>query len=225
MPRRPLSTSKPAESSKDAHAEADLSQEESSHYQETFKDKAGDIANKWLARNRNLVLRQTPVWAQTLAGLLIGLSTLAVVGGVVFRIDEVVTVQGQLKSIGGTVEVKTPAGGLVAEVLFKDGEVVNAGQLLMKFDTRQAADEKMTLTRLIDFEQKELLSRLKTLSSQKATLMGKNEVLDQKLNTKTTIISELQDLVKQGGFQRLQLLEQKDSLFELQRQINEKTQN
>ena len=75
-----------------------------------------EVATSWLERNRNLVLRQTPVWAQSMAAIMIGLGGLAVVGGILFRIDEVVTVQGQLKSIGGTVEVKSPAGGQVAEV-------------------------------------------------------------------------------------------------------------
>ena len=88
----------------------------------SLKQRAGDAANRWMARNRSLVLRQTPVWAQSLAAILIGLCTTAVAGGILFRIDEVVTVQGQLKSIGGTVEVKTPAGGRVAEVLFSDGQ-------------------------------------------------------------------------------------------------------
>ena len=71
----------------------------------SMKQRAGDAANRWLARNRSLVLRQTPVWAQTLAALMIGLGGIAVIGGILFRIDEVVTVQGQLKSIGGTVAV------------------------------------------------------------------------------------------------------------------------
>ena len=44
-----------------------------------------------------------------------------------FRIDEVVTVQGQLKSIGGTVDVESPAGGRVSEVLFEDGGFVEKG--------------------------------------------------------------------------------------------------
>ena len=75
--------------------------------------------------------RQTPVWAQGFAALLVGLGTV-VVGGIIFRIDEVFTVQGQLKSIGGIVEVKTPAGGRVAEVLFKDGDQGSKGQLLLR---------------------------------------------------------------------------------------------
>ena len=34
--------------------------------------KNGDAANRWLARNRSLVLRQ-PLWVQSLAALMIGL--------------------------------------------------------------------------------------------------------------------------------------------------------
>ena len=68
----------------------------------SLKQKLGDASNRWMDRNRSLVLRQTPVWAQSMAGLMIALGGIAVIGGVFFRIDEVI-VQGQLKSIGGTV--------------------------------------------------------------------------------------------------------------------------
>ena len=183
--------------------------------------KAGDAANRWLARNRSLVLRQTPVWAQSLAALMIGLGGIAVVGGIFFRIDEVVTVQGQLKSIGGTIEVKTPAGGRVAEVLFQDGDNVVKGQKLLQFDTRQAASEKASLTRQIALEEKQLLSQLKTLKSQSNTLSSREDVLRQRLNTKSIILDEMRVLVDQGGFQRLQYLEQKDQLFELQKQVSD----
>lgn len=187
----------------------------------TIQDKASNAANQWLARNRNLVLRQTPVWAQTMVGLLVGLGSVAVLGGIVFRIDEVVSVTGQLKSIGGTVEVKTPAGGRVANVFIEDGEVVTSGQLLMSFDTREAMDEKKTLDRLIEIEEKELKNRIDTVNSQKQTLKGRLEVIDKKLVTKKYIIDELEKLVVQGGFQKLQLLEQQDQLFELLKQRSE----
>ena len=187
----------------------------------SIKQKAGDAANRWLARNRSLVLRQTPVWAQSLAALMIGLGGIAVVGGILFRIDEVVTVQGQLKSIGGTVDVKTPAGGLVAEVLFQDGETVAKGQKLLRFDTRQASNQKATLTRQIALEEDQLQNQLKTLNSQQTTLAGRQDVLEQRLGTKSRIISEMKGLVEQGGFQRLQYLEQLDQLFEMQVQVND----
>ena len=187
----------------------------------SLTQKAGDAANRWMARNRSLVLRQTPIWAQSLAGLMIGLGGIFLIGGIFFRIDEVVTVQGQLKSIGGTVDVKTPAGGRVAEVLFKDGEVVEKGQKLLRFDTRQAANQKNTLTRLIALEEDQLQTQLKTVDSQKNSLVGRQDVLEKRLKTKSIILSEMQVLVEQGGFQRLQFLEQQDQFFELQKQLGE----
>jgi len=187
----------------------------------TLNERVGDAANRWMAKNRSLVLRQTPVWAQSLAAILIGLSTTAVIGGILFRIDEVVTVQGQLKSLGGTVEVKTPAGGRIAEVLFQDGDSVSEGQLLLRFDTRQAADEKETITRLIALEERQLDTQLETLRSQEVTLVGRRDVLDQRKLTQATILSEMKMLVAQGGFQRLQYLQQQDQLFELEKQLND----
>ena len=187
----------------------------------TLKQQLGDATNRWLAKNRSLVLRQTPVWAQSMAAIVIALGTVVVVGGVLFKIDEVVTVQGQLQSIGGSVELKSPVGGKVAEVFFKDGAKVRKGQLLLRFDTRQAADEQRTLKQLIGLEEQGLQSRLSTIESQQETLAARRRVLEQKLATKTTITRELDGLVRQGGFQRMQLLEQQDQVFELKSQLTE----
>ena len=183
------------------------------------KHKMGDAANKWLARNRSLVLRQTPVWAQSLALIFISLGGIAIVGGVFFRIDEVVSVKGQLKTIGGTVEVMTPAGGRVAEVLFEDGDYVEKGKLLMRFDTRRAISDKEMLASQINFEEKQLEASLKSLASQKLSLESQLDVLRQRLETKRSIVKDMELLVSQGGFQRLQYLDQKDQLFGLQRQV------
>ncbi|WP_037987874.1 HlyD family secretion protein [Synechococcus sp. BL107] len=187
----------------------------------TVKQQVGDAANKWLARNRSLVLRQTPAWAQGLTALMLALGGTALLVGIFFRIDEVVTVQGQLKSIGGTIEVKTPAGGKVAEVLFNDGDNVQKGQLLLRFDTRQAKQEQEMLVRVIAIEKKELKSQVSTINSQEAMLLSRVEVLKRRIKTKSMILKQMETLVEEGGFQRLQYLEQKDELFQLENQLGE----
>ncbi len=187
----------------------------------TVKQKAGDAANRWMARNRSLVLRQTPVWAQSLAVLMIGLGSVSVLVGIFVRIDEVVSVKGQLKSIGGTVEVETPAGGQIAAVLFKDGQSVSKGQLLVRFDTREAEGRKRTLTSMLEIEAKQLETQSKSIESQRISMKGQEEVLKQRLSTKQTITQEMNKLVEQGGFQRLQYLEQLDQVYEMKRQISE----
>lgn len=185
------------------------------------KDKVGDASNQWLARNRSLVLRQTPVWAQSLAILLISLGTTAFVVGVFFRIDEVVTVNGQLKSIGGTVEVKSPAGGQVAEVTFNDGDLVKKGQLLIRFDTREAINKKNILERMILAEKNSKNSQIASLNSQLKTMKNRKDVLKKRIATKNVFIDSMQSLVDQGGFQKLQFLEMQDELFSLQKETSE----
>ena len=105
------------------------------------KDLLQTTADRWLQKNRSLVLRQTPVWAQSLAGILVGLGVVAVSAGIFFRIDEVVTVTGKLEALTGC-RCENPAGGKVASTFFKDGELVTKGQLLIRFDTRQAASDR-----------------------------------------------------------------------------------
>jgi pyruvate/2-oxoglutarate dehydrogenase complex dihydrolipoamide acyltransferase (E2) component len=87
-------------------------------------------------------------------------------------------------------------GGKVTEVFFKDGAKVRKGQLLLRFDTRQAADEQRTLKQLIGLEEQGLQSRLSTIDSQQETLAARRRVLEQKLATKTTITGELEGLVR-----------------------------
>lgn len=176
------------------------------------KQVVGDAAERWLARNRSLVLRQTPVWAQSLVVIFVAMGSIAVFGAIFFKIDEVITVSGQLEAINGTTDVKTPAGGKVAAVFFKDGEFIRKGQKLVRFDTRQAADEKGTLSALILLEQKDLQNK-------KAILGERYSVLVQKVNTNEGIIRELKGLVDKGGFQRVQYLQQLDQLFEFKSQL------
>ena len=187
----------------------------------TVKQKAGDAANRWMARNRSLVLRQTPIWAQSLAVLMICLGSISVLVGIFVRIDEVVSVSGQLKSIGGTVEVETPAGGQISAVLFKDGQSISKGQLLVRFDTREAEERKRTLTSMIEIQAKQLENQIQSINSQRISMIGREEVLKQRLMTKETITQEMNKLVEQGGFQRLQYLEQLDQVYEMKKQISE----
>ena len=202
-------------------SKGDIVEVQSSSSSLNFKERAGDAANNWLAKNRSLVLRQTPVWAQSLALILSGLGSIAVIGGFFFRIDEVVSVQGQLRSIGGNVEVKSPAGGKISEIFFEDGQYVEKGSLLMKFDTRKAAFQKNILTNQILLENKQLTAQLNIYKSQIKTLEEKKLVLDKRLNTKREIVSEMRQLVEEGGFQRISFLEQQDQLFALEKQVSE----
>ena len=183
-----------------------------SNHVDNAKQTVISAADKWLARNRSLVLRQTPVWAQSFAVLLVSLGTFAVAGASIFKIDEVVTVQGQLEAQEGITEVKSPVSGKISSVFFKDGELVARGQTLVVFDTRQAIKQKSTLERLIEVEKRDLKNKINLLNDKK-------EVLMQKLSTSNEITLQLEKLVEEGGFQRVQYLQQLDTVYELNSNI------
>ena len=184
----------------------------------TVKQKIGDAANNWLEKNKSVVLRQTPKWAQGLAITMLSLGSLMVIGGIVFRIDEVVTVQGQLQSIGGTSEVKTPVGGKVSSVLIEEGMFVKEGQLIMVFDTDEALAQKTALESQLRLENQQLDALTKTYESQLASMEGNRRVINARIRTKKLLVENMETLVEQGGFQRMQYLQQKDSLYELEEQ-------
>ena len=179
----------------------------------TVKSAVSDRANRWIAKNRSLVLRQTPVWAQALLASVVGIASIFVLGSILFKIDEVITVTGQLQSVEGTTEVKTPAGGKILEVYFQEGELVSKGDLLVKFDTTQALNDKLLIGNLIEIEQAALTRRLNLLNDKQA-------VLSKKIDTFRLIVDDLKLLVDQGGFQRVEYLKQLDQLFQLETELS-----
>lgn len=198
-----------------------INDSEKNNTDESIKNKLGDAANNWIAKNRSLTLRQTPFWAQSITALLICLGSISLVGSIFFRIEEVISATGQLKSIGGTVDVKAPVGGRIAEVFFEDGQVVKKGQPLAKFDTRQALQDKKTYLNLITLEEKQLTARLTSLNSQQLSFERRKDVLMRQVSTKKNILKEYEKLVSIGGFQKVQYLQQQDQVFALESQINE----
>ena len=168
---------------------------------------------RWLAKNRSLVLRQTPFWAQSITCIVIGLGGIVIIGGYLFKIDEVVTVNGQLEPISGTTDIKTPVGGKISKVFISDGDIVKKGELLLAYDTTQASSDKATYESLITLEENELANKL-------ASLELKKSILDQKRDTALQVTSALRRLVEDGAYQEIQYLQKLDQLYELESNIN-----
>ena len=90
---------------------------------------------------------------------------------------------------------------------------VNEGDLLMRFDTTQAAAQKSTFTRLIDLEELDAQNRRQIFEQRLS-------VIQKKLATAEVLSNELESLVEAGGYQKMQFLRQLDEVFELKSQIS-----
>jgi len=172
------------------------------------KSEDHSVVDRWMQKNRSLVLRQSPVWAQGIALVVVGLSTIGVVSASIFRIDEVVTVPGRLVPSKGASELKSLVGGKISEVYVTDGDLVAKDQALAVYDTREAVTNIKTYTTLIGIERDNLSSKLKILDK-------RSSVFNEKLKTNKYILKNLKKLVDDGGYQRIQYLNKLDEVFEI----------
>ena len=167
----------------------------------------------WWDRQHSLVLRQTPRWAQSLTLALVLLGFGGITASSIIKIDEVITVTGTLKPSTGIYEVKTPAGGLIQEVSINEGDYVEEGQLLVKFDTRKAEQDIERLTEQNKKLEEEFYSTRRVLETRKNSTK-------KSLETNKFILERMEQLADVGAIEQNTLLGQKDKVFGLESELS-----
>ncbi|PZO38656.1 MAG: hemolysin D [Pseudanabaena frigida] len=98
--------------------------------------------------DRPLVLSQSPKWTQSILWTLIGSVSFGLLWASVAKIEESIPAQGKLEPLGTIKEVRAPANGVLTEILVKDGERVEVGQVLLKIDSTAATAQLNSLKKL-----------------------------------------------------------------------------
>ena len=111
------------------------------------------------------IIQQSPLWARSTIIGLMGTALFGVAWLAFAKTDEVVTVTGKLEPLGSVQNIQMPLGGIASEILVKDGEEVEAGQVVMKLDA------EMTQKRLESLQENYKLKNIQ--------LNLKQEELDQ----------------------------------------------
>ena len=168
----------------------------------------------WWDRQHSLVLRQSPRWAQALAIGLIVLGSGGIIASSLIKIDEVITVTGQLKPTAGVTEVKSPAGGLIRKVYKSEGDSINEGELIVEFDTRKAEEEIKNTTKQLKEIELTYKSGLRAMEAKKSAIV-------KSLETNKNILGRMEVLQSQGAVEENTLLQQRDKVFSMQVQIQE----
>jgi hemolysin D len=92
-----------------------------------------------------VILRQSPIWGRVITWSLIAVTVSTVGWASVAKIEQVVPAVGQLKPIAKVKEVQAPVNGVIADVFVEDGDRVEKGEPLMRFDTRATEAELKSL--------------------------------------------------------------------------------
>ena len=135
------------------------------------------LEKKVKSQDHEVILQQTNLWVKAI--------TISIIGGTLFGIgwlslaktEEIVIVQGKLEPIGGVIDIKMPMQGITQEILVKEGEVVEKGQILIKLDTEISESEQEWLKKNYNLN-KEVLKRIEFLAKEGA--VAELQYLEQK---------------------------------------------
>ncbi|MGB7085726.1 MAG: HlyD family efflux transporter periplasmic adaptor subunit [Phormidesmis sp.] len=84
--------------------------------------------------DKPVILRQSPVWTKLIVWAIMGVTSATVLWACLAKVDESIGVQGKLEPEGVVQVVQAPLGGVVDEILVEEGELVEAGQVVVTLD-------------------------------------------------------------------------------------------
>jgi hemolysin D len=118
-----------------------------------------DNANGQLTRtevfDQPVILQQTSGWSRAIVWGLMVTTSLAFAWAWVAQIDEAVPAPGQFKPESQVQPVQAPVGGVVEQILVKDGQRVKKGDVLIKMDTTAAEAQRKAHEQVIASLQKQ----------------------------------------------------------------------
>ena len=151
---------------------------------------------------------------RTVTWSLIGTTVFGVAWLALARTEEIVVAQGELEPIGSVQDLQMPVGGVAEDILVEEGEVVKAGQVLMKLDTEATEEQRRSLETAIKLKREQLA--LKQQEKQRYLEVNTEQItmLENNLRLQTEIVERFEALEAAGAASELQFLSQQNSVEE-----------
>ena len=178
-----------------------------------------------LVKYDDSVLQQGRFWMRTVTWSLIGTTVFGVAWLALARTEEIVVASGKLEPIGSVKDIQMPVGGVADSILVKEGQLVKAGDVLMKLDTEASEEQRKSLEKTIALTEQQL--DLKEKEKQSYLQMNQEEVvmLEKNLVLAETMLEAYEDLVAQGASPKLQLLQQRNEVEETRGRLLQQRQD
>ncbi len=167
------------------------------------------------------LLQQSRLWARAITWSLIGTTAFGVGWLALARTEEIVVAPGKLEPIGQVQDIRLPVGGVVEQVLVKNGQRVKQGEVLLRLDTEATADRQQSLTKTIDLKQQQLVSKEEELQRYLELNRAQVSVLERNLALERQIEGRLESLTRVGASAELQYLQQRNKVQEVAGQLEQ----
>ena len=158
------------------------------------------------------VAQPSRFWLRATLWSLMGTAVLGVGWLSLAQTEEIVVAQGKLEPQGEVKDIQVPVGGVVEEILVKEGEQVKAGQVLLRLDSETTADRQKSLQQSIALKQNQLALKLEEERRYLELNTTTQGVLSRNLRLQQDIASRFKRLKEEGAGSEVQLMQQMDKV-------------
>ena len=164
-------------------------------------------------------LKPAPVWSQAVTWTIIGTASFGFVFASAAKIDEVIVATGDLQAIGDSRPIMSPAPGVVSEILVQEGELVQPGTPLLRFDPDINQKRKVTLEEKIRLEKRRFEEQENAFDARVQSLRFRIESQEKSYQLERTILAQIEPLATVGAVNRIQIIQQKNKIQTLRSEI------
>jgi HlyD family secretion protein len=186
-----------------------------------FRQAQNSIERSIHSDSDDVVLQQSRFWARGISWALMGVTGFGLAWLALAKTEEIVTAPGKLEPLGVVKDVQMPVGGVVDQVLVKEGDRVKKGQLLLKLDTEATQDRKASVEKTIQFKEQQLSLKQVELTRYLAVNDTEQQVLRDSLVLEKEVLSRLDKLNREGATAELQFLQQRNKVQEVAGQLQQ----
>jgi len=174
-----------------------------------------------ISDSEDVVLQQSRFWARGITWALMGVTAFALGWLALAKTEEIVTAPGKLEPLGVVKEIRMPVGGVVDEILVKEGEQVQKGQVLLKLDTEATKDRQQSLLSSIAFKNQQLGLKVEELRRYLDVNDTEQRMLVRSLGLEQEVLDRLEVLNREGATAELQYLTQRNKVQEVASKLEE----
>lgn len=177
------------------------------------------IERRFQANREEMGLQQSRFLVRTIIWTLVGTTGAAIAWLALAKTDEVVVAPGKLEPVGDVKTVQMPVGGVLQQMLVKDGQRVSRGQVLLRLDNETTLDRQGSIRESIAAKEQQLrlkqveLRRYQNLNDTEEAVLGRNLQLEKE------ILNRLEALKREGASAELQYLQQRNKVREVEGEI------
>ncbi|MFN6337239.1 MAG: HlyD family secretion protein [Cyanobacteriota bacterium] len=171
--------------------------------------------------SEDVVLRQSRVWARSITWALMGVTAFALGWLALAKTEEIVTAPGKLEPLGVVKEIRMPVGGVVDEILVREGDQVRKGQVLLKLDTEATKDRQGSLLRSIAYKEQQGMLKVEELRRYLDVNDTEQRMLIRSLGLEQEVLDRLEVLNREGATAELQYLTQRNKVQEVASKLEE----